>query len=140
MIFFIWKDEYLTNIGELDAQHQKLVELINDFYADLLQHKESDQKQSSIVKTLERLMAYSLYHFEAEEKLMLQYEYPGYEKHKEEHERFKLHVARLMKEQNETMPVLPFPLVVFLKDWLTSHVLKTDKQYGPYLNGKMSNS
>jgi len=70
---------------------------------------------------------------------MLQYEYPGYAKHKEEHERFKLQVAQFMKEQSESK-VLPFPIVVFLKNWLTTHVLKTDKQYGPYLNEKMLNN
>lgn len=132
-IFFQWKDEYLTHIDELDAQHQKLVALINYLYADLLQHQNDEQKRGVINKVLAELVAYSRYHFEAEERLMREYEYPGYEQHREEHERFKQRVAVFMQEQAADSPVLPFPLVVFLKEWLTSHVLITDKPYGPYL-------
>lgn len=140
MIFFTWQDAYLTNISEIDVQHQKLVALINDLYADLLKCQNSDQKRSFIAKALEDLIDYSCYHFETEEKLMLKYEYPEYAHHKEEHEKFKLQVAKFMKEQSGFAQVLPFPVVVFLKDWLTSHVLSTDRQYVPYLNEKMRSS
>ena len=137
MIFFIWQDDYLTHIAELDAQHLKLVELINNLYTDLVKSQNIDQKQSYIVETLEELIDYSYYHFEAEEKLMLQYDYPGYALHKEEHERFKVQVAQFMKEQREGTRILSFPILVFLKDWLVSHVIATDKQYGPYLGERM---
>lgn len=137
MIFLTWKDEYLTNISELDIQHQKLVALINNFYADLLKYQNNDQKKELIIQTLNELVDYSCYHFEAEENLMQKYEYPGYAHHKEEHERFKTQVTQFMKEQNETKHVAPFPIVVFLRDWLTAHIMKTDKQYGPYLTEKL---
>jgi hemerythrin len=137
MIFLEWKEEYLTNISELDAQHQKLVALINEFYADLLKYQDNDKKKEIIIQTLNELVDYSCYHFDAEENLMRRHEYPEYAQHKEEHERFKTQVARFMKEQVETTHVAPFPIVVFLRDWLTSHIMKTDKQYGPYLNEKL---
>lgn len=137
MIFLAWKDEYLTNISELDAQHQKLVALINEFYADLLKYQDNNQKKEVVVQTLNELVDYSCYHFEAEENLMQKYEYPEYAQHKDEHERFKTQVDGFMKEQTETTRVAPFPIVVFLRDWLTSHIMKTDKQYGPYLIEKL---
>lgn len=137
MIFFMWKEEYLTRIKELDEQHQKLVALINDLYVDLLECQNNDQKQSLVKRLLEELIEYSSYHFDAEEKLLLKYEYPRYALHVEEHERFKLQVAQFMKEQSEVERALPFPLVVFLRDWLISHVLTEDKQYGSYLHERM---
>ena len=137
MIFFTWKDEYMTHISELDAQHQKLVELINSFYADLLKYQNNEQKKEVIMRTLDALVDYSCYHFEAEENLMRKYEYAEYEHHKEEHERFKSQIARFIEEQRETDLVTPFPIVVFLRDWLVTHIMKTDMQYGPFLVERM---
>ena len=138
MFYFQWKDDYLTHIDELDAQHQKLVALINSFYTDLLNCPENAEKQACIGKTLEELVAYSDYHFAAEEKLMLEHQYPAYQQHKQEHESFKRKVAALMQTQNEAENALPFPVVVFLRDWLTTHVIQTDKEYGPYLRDRLA--
>ena len=140
MFYFQWKDSYLTHIDELDAQHQKLVALINNFYTDLLNCPENAEKQACIGKTLEELVAYSNYHFAAEEKLMLEHQYPAYQQHKLEHESFKRKVAELMQTQNEAENALPFPVVVFLRDWLTTHVIQTDKEYGPYLKARLQKS
>ncbi len=137
MIFFIWKEEYLTNISELDSQHQKLVLLINNLYADLVKCQDVSQKQAFVVNALKELIDYGCYHFEAEEKLMLKYGYSGYAHHKEEHERFKLQIAQFLKEQSEGSRILSFPVLVFVKDWLVSHVIETDKQYGPYLSARI---
>ena len=133
MFFFIWQDNFLTNISEIDDQHRKLVALINNLYAALLKFEDSDQKRAFLIKTLEELIDYGCYHFDAEEQLMLKHEYPDYESHKAAHERFKLQVAQFLKEQRETTQVLPFPIVVFLKNWFTSHVLSTDLQYVPFI-------
>ena len=140
MFYFQWKDAYLTHIDELDDQHQKLVALINSFYTDLLNCPENAEKQACIGKTLEELVAYSNYHFAAEEKLMLEHQYPAYQQHKQEHESFKRKVAALMQTQNEAENALPFPVVVFLRDWLTTHVIQTDKEYGPYLKARLQKS
>ena len=35
MSLLIWKDEYLTQVEEIDSQHLRLIELINGIY-DLL--------------------------------------------------------------------------------------------------------
>lgn len=138
MFYFQWQDSYLTHIDELDAQHQKLVALINGLYTDLMNCPEDAEKQACVFKTLDELVAYSEYHFAAEEKLMQQYDYPEYARHKQEHENFKHKVAQLMQDQTEAAKARPFPVVVFLRDWLTSHVIHTDQRYGPYLKEKMT--
>lgn len=140
MYYFQWKDSYLTHIDELDAQHQKLVALINNLYTDLLNCPEDEKKQACVNKTLEELVAYSDYHFAAEEKLMQEHEYPAYAEHKQEHEKFKQRVTELMQVQQQSTNALPFPVVVFLRDWLTTHVIHTDKGYGPYLKARLQKS
>ena len=139
MIFFTWQAAYLTHISEIDVQHQKLVALINALYSDLLGCQDNDQKRVFIIRALEELIDYSFYHFVTEEELLLKYDYPQYEEHKQEHEQYKLKIAQFMKEQESVERVLPFPIVVFLRDWLISHVLTTDKKYSAYLNEKMGN-
>ena len=78
------------------------------------------------------------YHFSAEEKLMQEYDYPEYEQHKSEHEEFKRKVTQLMKLHAEAANALPFPVVVFLRDWLATHVIHTDQRYGPFLREEMA--
>ena len=51
MFFFIWQDNFLTNISEIDDQHRKLVALINNLYAALLKFEDSDQKRAFLIKT-----------------------------------------------------------------------------------------
>ena len=136
MIFFTWKDDYLIHHSEIDLQHQKLVSLINELYADLLVAQNNEQKRQAIQKLLEELVDYSYYHFDTEEKLMVQLEYPCYIQHVKQHMQFKEQVAQFMQVQSEDAKVMPFPIVVFLKDWLTSHILQMDKQLGTYLQTK----
>ncbi len=138
MFYFRWQDSYLTHIDELDEQHQRLVGLINDLYTDLLNCPEDMQKRACIAKTLDELVDYSIYHFSAEEKLMQEYDYPEYEQHKSEHEEFKRKVTQLMKVHAEAANALPFPVVVFLRDWLATHVIHTDQRYGPFLREEMA--
>lgn len=138
MVFFEWPETYLTNIEKFDAEHRKLVCLINALYNDLVNCQNISQKQPVIVEALSELIAYGCYHFAEEEELMVQYEYPGYMAHKEEHDQFKQQVAQFMKQQREGTLILSFPIMIFLKEWLISHVLTTDKQYGPFLHEKIA--
>jgi len=132
-----WQETYLVNISNLDVHHRKLVTLFNSLYNDVYQCQKLSQKQPLIEKALTELIDYCIYHFEAEEKLMLQYQYPGYAPHKEEHERFKLQVTQMMQEHKDGNLTLSFPILHFIKKWFNGHILTTDKQYGPYLNEKM---
>ena len=50
MFYFQWQDSYLTHIDELDAQHQKLVALINGLYTDLMNCPEDAEKQACVFK------------------------------------------------------------------------------------------
>lgn len=137
MAFAEWQETYSVNIKEFDAHHQELLTLINNLYDNILECKNIIQEQPFIGEALTALKDYSDYHFKAEEELMLKYEYPGYELQKEEHEQFKMYVNQLIEQYEKGTLTLSFPIIDFLKDWLLLHVLKIDKQYGPYLNEKL---
>ena len=137
MEFFEWKQEYVTGVWEIDAHHKKLVSMINDAYKKMIKCENIIEKQPFILEIINELIDYGCYHFEAEEKIMLKYNFPEYEFHKQEHENFKIEVQRFLTEYNKGMILYSFAVVVFIRDWLITHVTGTDQLFVPFLSEKM---
>ena len=128
----VWSDEYSINVKEMDDQHKKLADIINEF-DDAVQAREEED----ILKiTLENLMDYTETHFTREEELMMQHKYPAFDVHKEEHNSLTHAVIALYKmyknDDKDTATKIAFLLV----HWLLDHIMKEDKKYGAYLNSK----
>lgn len=132
MALMNWSDNLSVNIKEIDEQHKKLVGMINELHEAMKQGKGSDVTG----KVLAGLIQYVATHFATEEKFMKTHAYPEYLKHKAEHDALTKQAADLQNQFHEGKPVLTVELMSFLKNWLTNHILGTDKKYGPYLNGK----
>jgi len=77
-------------------------------------------------------------HFGTEEKYMLQYNFTGYEKHKEQHEIFNKNfielVERINREGVHSDIVITANRVVV--DWLINHIKKVDTKLAKFLNEK----
>jgi hemerythrin len=131
MEYIKWDDKLSVNIASIDIQHKKLIEVINDFY-DGIGKKRNKEIINDLLYQLKR---YSINHFQTEELLMKRYFYQGYKEHKEEHDEFALKIDELQKKVNEGKMVLSIELTSFLKDWITNHILITDKAYSAFLNG-----
>jgi hemerythrin len=129
MAYFEWKDYYSVRIAQIDAQHKKLVGLLNELY-DAMQ---AGKGKEVLERTLANLVAYSQVHFTKEEELMRVNAYPGYIKHCQEHARFIEQVQDFEKQFQSGKMTLSIQLSGFLKDWLSNHILKTDQQYSGFL-------
>ncbi|MHC4441544.1 MAG: bacteriohemerythrin [Planctomycetota bacterium] len=142
MAFFEWDESYTVNIAEIDRQHKQLIELINHVYDALQQSKNQDTMKSAIDELdaqatgIDEMIDYTCYHFSTEEDYMLEYQYPGYDRQKEEHEQFVEKVKSFKRDFDEGKAVLSMELVQFLRKWLAGHILGLDKKYGPFLNEK----
>ena len=132
MGFFEWKDEFSVNIEQIDSQHKILVEMIDQIYAAMQEKKSQDILES----TLDNMVNYAASHFLTEEHLMSKHGYPFLNPHKLEHAQFKEKVSGYVTRMHEGKRLLPLELLIFLKDWLSKHILETDKNYGPFLNSK----
>jgi len=75
---------------------------------------------------------YAHYHFETEEALMLEYEYPEYESHRDDHTDFKIKTAKFCLDALQRKETLPDDVITYLRHWLTHHILRTDMKYKPY--------
>ena len=75
-------------------------------------------------------------HFATEEMLMQSHGYPDYPTHKAEHEQLASKVVDFQNKFLSKEVGLTIEVMEFLKDWLSKHILASDKKYSPFLNSK----
>ena len=126
---FEMKEEYYLGVDLIDGEHKKLFEIAEEAYK-LLNEEFVPDKFDYIVKILEELKDYTIFHFEDEEKYMESIQYKKLFSHKIEHQEFieklnQLDWEEIEKNQDKAL----LEILNFLNDWLVNHILYTDKQY-----------
>ncbi len=132
MAFFNWSDTYSVGIKEFDEHHKKLIDMLNQLYDAM----KAAQGNDVLGKILGDLIAYTKFHFQAEERQMQKHAYPGFAEHKKEHEALTRRAVELEQQFKSGKTTLTLSVGNFLKEWLTNHIQGSDKKYSPYLNGK----
>ncbi len=132
MAIFSWNEKYSVNIREIDEQHMKLIGMVNRLDEAMLQGK----GKAALGEILAALIQYARTHFSTEERLMRANGYPEYEEHKRKHDLMTEKVAHLYRDFQDGKATITFEVMKFLKDWVDKHILGTDRQYAPFLNGK----
>ena len=129
MDLITWEDKLSVNIQSMDQEHKQLIGLINEL------HNAMRQGQGKLVlsSTLENLIRYTQTHFTNEEKLMQEMGYPDLKEHKKEHAALTKQVIDLQNRHEQGELVLTIEIMQFLKNWLTHHILNTDKKYGEFV-------
>ncbi|WP_455233881.1 bacteriohemerythrin [Thiogranum longum] len=126
------EDTHKVNIPEIDSQHATLIGLVNDLHDAMTQRKDSPALDEIITALIEHTQQ----HFDYEEQLMLQSQYPEYPKHKEDHDRLMQHIMDLADRYRSGDLLLSFAVMVDLKAWATIHIEKSDTPLGIFLNAK----
>lgn len=129
MPLFSWNDSYSVSVSQFDEQHKMLFKLINDLHEAMSQGK-GREKMSGITA---ELLQYTKNHFRDEEAALLRANYPKLIEHKKLHENFTAKVHEFDKDCRSGQSNVSLNVMVFLRDWLSDHILKTDKQYVTYL-------
>lgn len=125
----VWDQSFSVGIQKIDKEHQELINIMNF----LVENEDASGQSETIASVLERMTQYAHYHFDAEETLMLEYEYPDYESHRDDHNRFKLQTAKFCLDASQRKETLPDEVISYLRHWLTHHILRADMKYKPYL-------
>jgi hemerythrin len=86
---------------------------------------------------LKELRDYTSYHFTAEESWMKTLNYPGLAKHAHEHQEAIRQVNRFIIEYARGSKSIPLEVLRFLSNWLQNRILQIDRDYAPYLKGKV---
>ena len=123
-----WSGALSVGDPELDRQHQKLIGIINSFHEAMASRK----SQTVIGDLLDKLNTYALEHFRYEEERMRAGGYPQLAEHRETHAAM-LGTVKEMQGRFKQGALSQLEFMKLLKNWLTQHIQKSDKQYTPYL-------
>ncbi len=120
-----WNNKYCVGISIIDEQHKKLFGFINKtIYA--MEHSDSTEE---LKEELEEMINFAQEHFETEENYMIEFDYPEYEDHYEEHYDFITktiaHLGMVVKGDYH----ISNELIKYLKQWLVNHIQVSDRQY-----------
>jgi hemerythrin len=126
-----WSDALSVGVEQIDNEHKKLVGLLNELHRAL----EANTGHGALGGVLDGLYQYTCYHFAHEEELSQRVDYPGREKHDWQHKALTTKVLEIYTDfQNGTGTVRPEEVLEFLKNWLSQHIMVSDKDLGTYIN------
>jgi hemerythrin-like metal-binding protein len=124
-MLFSWDPEYSLDIAQVDNEHFKLIQMMKK-----LEMADTRRDRVKIVKSvIGEIEEYCNIHFGNEEDLMRRAGYPHLDAHHQAHVQFKKKVLdlKLFAAFNAA------EIHQILLEWLVEHILKTDRDYVPYV-------
>jgi len=131
MPIITWKEEMNVGVRELDDDHRRIIEFLNQLYDGVLAGKSTKE----LVCIFGLLVNETKSHLVHEERLLAKCSYPETAEHHKQHD---LILAKGLKLQARFMSGSTEPFTMEAVDqargWLENHILESDKCYAPYLN------
>ena len=124
---FIFTDDYRLGITMLDAEHEKLVNMLNDALRNLQKEDVNLQKLAAQIKT--DLQEYANTHFAHEEAYMEELQDPELPKQKRAHAAFIERVNELPVDDTLTVKKME-GIMQYWVLWLFRHILHSDMMIG----------
>ena len=127
-----WSEELSVDVAEIDAQHQELIQLLNELFDAVKKGRGRD-----IVETVvDRMADYTKFHFGIEEKYFDELGYPDAKMHKMEHQVFIDRVAEFRTQIGAGELGVSIRILRFLGDWIGDHIQGSDMKYSKFFNDK----
>ncbi|NPA24275.1 MAG: bacteriohemerythrin [Deltaproteobacteria bacterium] len=115
-----WNESFSVGIRKIDYQHRKLISLLNE----LVSASATGQQREVIGRVLEEVVAYTDYHFKAEEDFFRVH--PRYEAHHAIHQGFVEQALALLDAYQRNEEDLTSETILYLQNWVKEHILETD--------------
>ncbi len=128
-----WSEAMSVGVARLDRDHQILIGLINR----IDEAGEDETTRNRVLpEVLAILIAYTVFHFEREEKVMRACGYPNIGTHHEEHRVLTKEVQELQRRFRRGDRELDRQeILTFLTGWLNHHILLQDMDYRSFAEG-----
>ncbi|MBF0491816.1 MAG: hemerythrin family protein [Deltaproteobacteria bacterium] len=132
MALIVWNSEYSVGVKSIDEQHKKLVGFVNELNDAMLTGK----GRPVLDKILQELITHTAAHFEDEDLFMHQAECSDYLAHIAEHKQLVKEILAYQKKFREGGVTINPNIMEFFRNWLTTHILKSDKKSFAQMNSK----
>jgi len=132
-----WTEDLITGNELIDEQHKTIFNITNVFIDTCLK----GEGKKVLEEMLEFLIEYTVNHFKYEEKLMIEHNYPEYDKHKMNHDEFKVTVTELKKEFDHSgvSDELNRSLSGTIVRWLIKHIKFDDVKIAKFIRKEKQN-
>jgi hemerythrin len=135
---FRWSDKFKIGVTEVDDQHKRLFEAINELGEFLNKDKEREETQKwSIQAFIVELLNYIEKHFQDEEQMMAKAKAPWLEDHQKIHRGLAANILEfrdailVLTNEKEQLHMLE-QIHKFMGNWLIQHIMKEDVKFGKY--------
>lgn len=133
MALMEFTDKMKCGVDEIDHQHGALIDIINALYDVGLGRTDTNE----LGEIFGSLTAYFEEHLDYEEKLLAAEGYPDLARHIREHAALRKRIASYKGQMGAGRDrVVALDLLHYIKQWLSSHIMGSDKQACLFLNGK----
>ena len=130
--FVEWDNKYSIGVPEIDRQHKRLMEILNDTIKHSNGVKIDERKYFN--KTKNKAVKYLKKHFDTEEKILSRTSYKKLEEHKAEHKKFFDEIIKTNEEIDKNVREIDlFNSTAYIKEWLLNHIKNYDKKADKYV-------
>ena len=134
---FEWKEKYSVGVEKFDKQHKELLKIGRELVSAFENLEKGIDQYDHIVKLLNEMQEYTVYHFESEEKAMKKVNFPELKEHKKVHQKFIEKLKEIDIEKiDEDQKQFSMELLDFIANWIERHILGEDQKYESYFEGK----
>ncbi len=127
-----WNESMSVGVAALDFEHQTLINTLNHLHARI----EEGHGGETMRVILGRLTDYAHTHFRHEEALFELYGFAQADAHRAEHVEFGNKVMELQLGLLKGKSTVSRETLAFLRDWLSHHILNSDRAYKTCLAGR----
>lgn len=124
-----WNSQLSVGVEQIDSQHKELIRIANT----LLEVIEQKSSRDVVSKVIGKLREYTVYHFNSEEQLMEDVQYPKRTDHYAEHKILKRDVLQYQRTLYEKKSVTVDEVLKFITDWLLTHILNFDRELAAHI-------
>lgn len=131
-VFIPWSDKLSVKVVTIDQQHLGLVNMVNELHRTIKAHKGPEAVKGRVTD----LIRFTIFHFHTEEKMLAAIDYPYLTDHQNRHKKLLAHLSKIQARIENHEVGVEKELLIFLKKWLTAHIMKVDNHYSSYCHKK----
>ena len=128
MIHVEWSALFEVGHERIDFEHKIFLGLIRDASTAL----ERGLPQERVIRHLDEVKKYAVFHFTSEENIMVDVAYPDYEKHRKEHQVL-LALLADKAHQYRSEEIQLDEIIEYLFEWFALHTTQVDTHLARYI-------